>query len=812
MPPAEGSVPLLGAASRVSEKDIDKEKDCGHGFSFVIVFPLPEMATAEEEKQFRKRMAPGKTCKDVLLDLMNRDGLSADEEETMRIDCDDTLEGLRTATIEIFYSLFKSLIVSHTKGDPDDDSDIFCFTSVDQDELFMCVKMSDGVVEVLADMCEYPVQLCQDSLQGLNILITGAPALKNLVLAHVKYDKFEKEKDYLCQYDLGLHSRKTTLLPQKDRVRLIYDRIITYVDLLEMKRLGLVLHTYPSHGVRINRELKEEWANLSLVYTCSQPLDKVREYFGEELGFYFLFVQRVGVAEKFLIAAALFYTFLSSVWPEDDVSKKYKDLPKVLYSIALMLWFFILVKHWRRTETYFANKWGMDRAMQALTLKQPINPSFEGIYVGSAVDENRTVLAPIKWKRRWGSVAAVVIEGFFQALVIVVLLGLQARYTNYSNCENHPGSCEQEPKPLFGMIAMSTAVSITLSITIKVFNFVWTVVAEKLCDAEQHVFLVDWNAARTAKIFRFQFISTFFAFFALVMLPVIAASPILAKLWGWDDKEESDEQVMENAQVNLAASLKINFYLYVAFGILDMAIPWGTLKCNIHSERRAMEKAGKESFKLSQLEEQAKMLEYTGADAADDYMAIIFPLGFVILFSQAMPLFSSCLSFVAVSTQIRADAWKFIVAYRRPFPEMVNGIGNWNGFLEAFVWFGIGLNALQFTTVMQIEDIMKSIVPSFADHYKKDPGLMEYVEFSSYVVVCYCLRLLVDRSIGDMDSRTALERQRQDLQRTRLFSQEEGFDEKVMLSCTGCNDIKQWGQTPRLGPGNPMYVHAGRQV
>lgn len=798
MPPADGAVPLLSGIPKSSKGVEAVAEDAGRGFSFVMVFPLPSETTEEEEKEFQKHLPRGETCRDLLLHTILHDGVRADP--SCLFECEDTLKSLRTATIEVFRSLFESVVMSHNNGDPNDDSSVFTFTSVDRDELFMCVKFSDHVSEVLADMIEYPVQLTKESLEPLKILISGNQ-VKDLVPAYVKYDAFQKDSDYLKTYDRGNAHPSPTIFPQKDRIRIIYDRIGSYVNLPEYKRLGALSHTFPSHTDRINKELEEEWANLKLFYTTVQPHDKIREYFGEEIAFYFLFVERVAVAQQWLILLAVLYTLLSWFGPQDE----FKDLPRVLYSAGLQLWFFCFIKHWRRTEAYYANKWGTDRDVTESELRPPVNPNFSGIMVGSAVDENRMELKPIKWKRQMGITTAVVAELFFQGFVIVVLLALQITYTKFVDCESkNTPPCKEEKLLGIDVGAYgSTVASILLSISIKVFNLVWTPVAELLCDLEQHVHLHEWNSSRTGKIFRFQFISTFWGFCVLVVLPLL-------------DKDSGQDQMTLEAQSlqALTKSLKTCFVLYVSFGVLDMAIPWISLKWAVYSEKHALEKSGKESFQLSMIEEQAKMLEYTGADAADDYMAIIFPAGFVALFSMAMPLFSVCFSYIAAITQIRADAWKLCKAYRRPFPEMVSGIGKWNDVLEIFALCMVILNGLQVTTQLNVAPIVKKLLPLTEAHYEKDPEIMQAFVFFMFITIFFAARLMLDKLVADVDSRTELERRRQDLQRIHLFQTSTGddFKEKVVLKCTGNNDLRRFEELPQLKPGDPMYIAADEKA
>merc|ERR1712166_1742974 len=63
-----------------------------------------------------------------------------------------------------------------------------------------------------------------------------------------------------------------------------------------------------------------------------------------------------------------------------------------------------------------------------------------------------------------------------------------------------------------------------------------------------------------------------------------------------------------------------------------------------------------------------------------------------------MPL-NVLLCIVMVATQMRADAWKLVKVYRRPFPMRASSIGIWDGVLNALnyaaIFNGIALVSMQ---------------------------------------------------------------------------------------------------------------------
>jgi len=145
-------------------------------------------------------------------------------------------------------------------------------------------------------------------------------------------------------------------------------------------------------------------------------LDQIRDYFGEEIAFYFLFLDVLARATLLLTipSCACFVWWLLTSSPET---------PSFTLSFINMLWFRCFVLRWRQTQREHANKWGV-ADVKDCTLKKLRNPRFTGEYMCAPENENIRTLQKDRCKVLLGRVLSVVCSLLF-LVVLLLLLGLE---------------------------------------------------------------------------------------------------------------------------------------------------------------------------------------------------------------------------------------------------------------------------------------------------------------------------------------------------------------------------------------------------
>jgi len=645
---------------------------------------------------------------------------------------------------------------------------VFRFTSEDCDQFFLCIKMSNGLAEQLADMGEYPVQLSLHALEDLHIKISDK---SEVVPAFVDYDTGIRKKGWLKPQDSPGDSDADAVLRPVDKMRLLYDKIIDYIDIHDLERLGFITAFFADHNKSVLLPVKKRWANFYYVFMPTQPIDEIRDYFGEGVAFYFLFLAFIVRGLLFLMIPG---TLCSLGWWFEDC----KVMSQIVFTILLLIWSILILKFWKRREAYYVNKWGMCRHDSASHIKEPLNPHFHGKKLPSKLDENMKVLEAEPTKRFVGYIVSVTVSALFTCLI---LAGVAAnRYWAAHTSAAHA---------LYPALA--------LSLQIQLGDKIWDLLlVDRLSGFEQHVTLYSFDQSRVAKSFVIKFLNGTVAFLYIAYIQPLS--------------KDGRDACKGDCTSYLRYQLMIVFLTYVTFGFMDLGLPLVQVKLSAWWAERNAEKHGRKHFALSLLEQQAVMLAHTGADEQDGYLSVVLPLAFILMFGAILPCMVF-LAFLALACQLRAHALKVSGVVRRTFPTRAEGIGTWDTIIRC-LFYVANFNS----TGMLVVHVgnLGEYVPGFA-YIAKSMGT-PIDSLSANVVLFFILqnagillRLLLDAVVDDEDQQTKLEKARQDLQRGRFMEQREehsGFHESVELVCHGDLQVSNFENVPPLEPGCALYV------
>merc|ERR1719235_2303833 len=139
-----------------------------------------------------------------------------------------------------------------------------------------------------------------------------------------------------------------------------------------------------------------------------------------------------------------------------------------------------------------------------------------------------------------------------------------------------------------------------LTVQIKVFDYIWSFIATKLAEGEQHKTLYQFHQSREEKLFIIKFINTFNSFF------------YIAYVQTWMDPESCIRHGPDGCRELLRTQVGIVVVTYIGFSLFFMILPFLSLKYRVFKERHHARKKGDTYVKPSFLEAQAKRDQYDG--------------------------------------------------------------------------------------------------------------------------------------------------------------------------------------------------------
>eukprot|EP00928_Gymnodinium_smaydae_P039196 TRINITY_DN26820_c1_g1_i2.p1 TRINITY_DN26820_c1_g1~~TRINITY_DN26820_c1_g1_i2.p1 ORF type:complete len:855 (+),score=99.45 TRINITY_DN26820_c1_g1_i2:129-2693(+) len=622
-----------------------------------------------EEKSFRKRLIRHMKFKHEVhvdaeapfsSDLVERFMNDFVVEDNIKVPCHNrsvtSLSDIRRLCIDMFVNAF---------GQESEPYHIVLFASVDRDEIFLCVKMLEAAAGQHAQRSRYRVQLdpaAVSSDEFLGIVIDPGPEGPNgpaMQPAYVPHS--EKIEPLLRSYVSEENKNVQSKYRKADHIRLLYDRVTDLLEIDGLKQWGLLKDMFPLHSHEKVGSILKQWSGLKRWYRCDQPINDIRDYYGESVALHFVFASHTIQWMRWLVLAtvAVMIIDISVVMHTKGSSEFTKPiellgvlggdpgLPGLRVALAAftVVWCQLFVVSLRRKAYRYNNLWGSDVDFSS-SVKRELNPSFRSMTYLMPSDVDKTmkqhdVLLKTKQMGRALSLAGSAAFILLAFICMGVTLRIQA---NFAGRHFH---------------LWSTLVSYGLTIEIKLFNSLWRKVCNVLTKHEYLRESNDYYASRACKTYFVGFISTFCTFYyiAFVMKP-----------WG-----DSSYTTYETPYRYLTFQMITTFGLYALFAYYDALEPMVSFRASTRDELKRLKQRGEVSedatvLEYSFLELQAKMSIYDGDDQNEDYMQYLLPLGFVLFFGMSLPL-SAPVALVIFGIQLRVDAWKLTAAMRRPYPR-----------------------------------------------------------------------------------------------------------------------------------------------
>lgn len=380
------------------------------------------------------------------------------------------------------------------------------------------------------------------------------------------------------------------------------------------------------------------------VWPWSVPVEDVREYYGEKVALYNVFIGHYSL--WIFTPSIIGVAFQLVVWATVDFS--HPVLP--FYSLVITVWSIYMLEYWKRQEATTALMWGMSDFEK----EEQDRPEYFGETVKSHIDGTDITYFPAsKLAKRTRLSRSVVLT--FMTMVVAFVAAI---YTFRWYLQQRDDTVE----------AASTIASIINTIQIQIFNYIYQKVARSLTDMENHRVDTAYEDSLIVKLFVFQFINSYASFFFLAFIAGNLDRPDNAPINYLG--QCGSETCMEPLSINLA----IIFGSRLTIGnFTDIFIPYFLHKQKIKNETKGI---AEDKF-ITPPEKDYMLLNYEPMiESIQNYADTAVQYGFSLLFVTALPIASFC-SLISCYFKVKFNAWKLGTFYQRPVPEGVQDIGTW---------------------------------------------------------------------------------------------------------------------------------------
>jgi len=324
-----------------------------------------------------------------------------------------------------------------------------------------------------------------------------------------------------------------------------------------------------------------------------------------------------------------------------------------IYCIMIVIWSTMFIRNWRQTQTGICTKWNnTGTRFKASDTRY----NFRGKLGINVVTE----LPEYQFTKRWilyvYSAFAHLPLMLFSAFVVILFLNMLGYIDSHHWVYIAPLARLAEKDAIFDKETEWAYIpTITQSLVMNVIAVMNKKLASVTTSWENHRTNTSFNNSMIFKRFFFEIINTF--------------SPLLyIAFW----------------RLELSAVRDELFALYTTDEIrrlvTETLIPYIQKKAVINSiankQKREAQQTQEEYIKDKMKE--LKLAEY---DNYDDYLEMIIQFGYISLFATAFPL-SGFFSLLFNAMEMKSDSVKLKVAYRRPIPTIVNGIGSWQSWIN----------------------------------------------------------------------------------------------------------------------------------
>lgn len=658
--------------------------------SYTELTTLPEIKAAEPEYSEAPVTLPrgyGPAVNQVKKDAYNWDICmvfevgSTEKEVTVRTKVNRKVQRNKRKEQDIFSERAATIIKNVKQADLK-----YClYKSVKGDHIFMLVAATEQRLKEEADRIDYDLEL--DSTNALKLGKERKLKLATMTLDETdpRFQAFKKEQ---WEGLYGPYKFPDSKNPKRDELYRHYekadgttspfrpsDRIKLTMSILEAdeKQHGADINPakfmkvddhplvalFPLHDLPTRAKIWEECSVWYAVFHV--PIGSIRRYFGEQIAFYFGFLQFYSAA--LIIPSVLGVGFF--IWQMVAVDIDVTGLPA--FALVIALWATLFQEFWKRQEATYRYRWGMAKFAE----KEVPRPQFHGTWAPSPVDGKMVELFP-PYMKIFRMFMGQSIVTFCGVLAIGAAAGLLFARSIWITADGKKPESDRHASELM------VAASVLNALQVQIGNQLYKRVAVYLNEWENYRTETDYENALILKAFLFEWINSY-------------ATLIYIAFFKQSDTGLScgEDSCMSELRIQLGMVFVTQL---VINNFIELAKP---LFSNCRASKKMATKEDLDS-QISGPEEEYALETYSSPFS--DFDEIVIQYGYATLFVVALPI-TPLLYLVNNIVEMYLDSYKLCKLTRRPIPRGASNIGTWQAMLNLQGYLAVVSNCILITLV-----------------------------------------------------------------------------------------------------------------
>lgn len=515
----------------------------------------------------------------------------------------------------------------------------------------LCIHCPDDILAI-----EYYKFRVQDYLHGVGVSNTDFEEMD------IRDPAFQKEI--------------ISKLPESQRLYIIYGiltrpvweggvGISTEIEGSWQQTGGMYLEScFTLHDKELNEKWIKNWSKKWMLST--NDMTDICNHFGARIAYYFAFLQKYFMSLLLPSILGILVFFLDSRF-------------SIIYGVFIVVWSMVFIVLWNRHAEQLAILWNVTNCINT----EKTRPEFRPVRIIKDKATGECIPYYPNWKRWLKRICItypfIIFCALFTVVVLTINIGIEIWFNDF-----YSGPFER---------LMTFVPTILYSVFVPGLNILYLKFARILNDFENYPTKLEYDNRFAEKVFVFYFLNSFMSLivigWAYIPFSVEFTEFLQLTPFGSLIKEAPNpgpERLVGSYIYFVLTGQIMNFFQETLIPFVTRKLMGIATKATTKKEKKPEE--SKDPL-VKQIEEEMEMPVY---DVNDDYAEMVVQYGYVSLFSIVWPL-GSLSSFINNWIELRSDAVKMCINYRRPFPSRSDNIGPWFRMLMILSWLSSITNA-----------------------------------------------------------------------------------------------------------------------